>query len=177
MCTLLHISCCDIEVERLPQPCWILLDIAGCLCQRSNELIVKRLSQLIQPGALTLPVISSTPLVQQYRELETNCHSYLQRKVSALHCLHSPTGKTMARHLQMAVIPPTLFLLLVAGWPKESYSWPQSLWTLHECLCFRGPLPNPWGWLTEPLGFGRTPVKNHCSTTLRNEISVQNMLR
>jgi len=35
----------------------------------------------------------------------------------------------------MTVTPPTLLLLLVAGWP-------QSLWTLHECLNFRGPLMN-----------------------------------
>ena len=54
----------------------------------------------------------------------------------------------------MTEAPHTALLLLVAGWP-------QSLWTLHECLYLRLPLPNPWGWLTEPQGFGRTPVKNH----------------
>src|SRR6218665_1365142 len=72
----------------------------------------------------------------------------------------------------MTVTPPTLLLLVV--------SWPQSLWTLHECLYFRGPLPNPWGWLTEPLGFGRTPVKNHwarlwsgCRTSERTSLEAE----
>src|SRR6218665_465576 len=60
----------------------------------------------------------------------------------------------MTRQLQMTVILSTLVLLLAFGWPI-------SLWSLGECLYFRGPLPNRWGWLTEPQGFGRTPVKNH----------------
>src|SRR6218665_948351 len=86
-------------------------------------------------------------LVQQYLQLETDCHSHthLAVKVSDLHCLHSPTGKTMTRLLQMTVTPHTLLLFLVADWP-------QSLWTPHECLYFRGPLrtseagsPNPRG--------------------------------
>src|SRR6218665_1899689 len=50
-----------------------MLDIAGCLCQGSNGLTVKRLSPLFQPGALQL--IDSAPLVQQYLQLETDCHS------------------------------------------------------------------------------------------------------
>ena len=65
----------------------------------------------------------------------------------------------MNRQLQMAVILSTLVLLLAVGWPI-------SLWSLGECLHFRGPLPNPcWGWLTEPQRFRRTPVKNHWFNT------------
>src|SRR6218665_2730802 len=48
----------------------------------------------------------------------------------------------------------TLVLLLAVGWFI-------SLWSLGECVHFRGPLPNPCGWLTEPQKFSRTPVKNH----------------
>ena len=58
----------------------------------------------------------------------------------------------MTRQLQMKVILSTLVLLLAVGWPV-------SLWSLGECLHFRGPLPNPWGWLTEPQRFGRIPVR------------------
>src|SRR6218665_2111052 len=51
-----------------------MLDIAGCHCQGSNKLTVKRLSPLFQPGALQL--IASAPLVQQYLQLGTDSHSH-----------------------------------------------------------------------------------------------------
>src|SRR6218665_1542599 len=64
----------------------------------------------------------------------------------------------MTRQLKMAVILSTHTLLLAVIWPI-------SLWSLGECLYFRGPLPTPWGWLDEPQGFGRTSVKNHWFNT------------
>src|SRR6218665_3574838 len=70
----------------------------------------------------------------------------------------------MTRQLQMTVILSTLVLLLAVGWPI-------SLWGLGECLHVRGPLLNPWGWLTEPQRFGRTPVKNHWFSTCDRSIT------
>ena len=94
-----------------------MLDIAGSLCQRSNS-------------QMTFPI-----LVQQYLETDCHSHSYLSsREILAPYTAY--TGKAMARQLQMTVTLSTLLLLLVGGWP-------QSLWTLHECFYFRGPLPNP----------------------------------
>src|SRR6218665_1537028 len=70
----------------------------------------------------------------------------------------------------------TLVLLLAVGWPI-------SLWSLGECLHFRGPLPNPCGWLTEPQRFSRTPVKNHwfnacdrSTTAAAHELSCNDLL-
>src|SRR6218665_937032 len=66
----------------------------------------------------------------------------------------------MTRQLQMTVI------IFSPFGPLLACGWPISLWSLGECLYFRGLLPNFWGWLTEPQqGFGRTPVKNHWFNT------------
>src|SRR6218665_1066605 len=62
----------------------------------------------------------------------------------------------MTRQLQMTVNLSTLVLLLLAYFTLESG---------RMFINFRGHLPNPWGWLTEPQGFGRTPVKNHWFNT------------
>src|SRR6218665_99417 len=101
-----------------------MLDIAGSLCQGSNS----QVTFPALPGVLQL--IASTPLLQQYMQLETDfTHTLIwQRKVSALHSSSYRQNNDSNSS--------TLLLLVVAGWP-------QSLWTLHECLYFRGPLPNP----------------------------------
>src|SRR6218665_3889293 len=59
---------------------------------------------------MTINCFNSSGTEVAYLQLEIDCHShthFYQRKVSTLHCLHSPTGKTVARQLQMTVTSPT----------------------------------------------------------------------
>ena len=35
-------------------------------------------------------------------------------------------------------------------------------------VCVSWPLPNPWEWLNEPLGFDRTQLMNHCTRLSTN---------
>src|SRR6218665_1618876 len=75
----------------------------------------------------------------------------------------------MTRQLQMTVILSTLVLLLAVGWPISLWSLgeclhfrgplPISLWSLGECLHFRGPLPISLWSLGECLYF-RGPLPN-----------------